>query len=92
MDQIWIDMHNAAKAVLGGVTISDHVTAGEVSAAVQSKSGKIYVGVCIDACSTLGICAERNDEDLVKRMDHIRKMGDNAVHSEKKITGDWAML
>ena len=24
------------------------------------KSGKIYTGVCIDTCSTLGICAERN--------------------------------
>ena len=60
MDQIWSDMYNAAKAVLGGVTISDYVTAGELSAAVRSKSGKIYVGVCIDTCSTLGICAERN--------------------------------
>ena len=28
--------------------------------AVLSKSGKIYTGVCIDTCSTLGICAERN--------------------------------
>ena len=36
------------------------VTCGEVSAAVLSKSGKIYTGVCIDTCSTLGICAERN--------------------------------
>ena len=26
----------------------------------MSKSGKIYTGVCIDTCSTLGICAERN--------------------------------
>ena len=60
VDQIWIDMYNAAKAVLGARTISDYVTAGEVSAAVRSKSGKIYVGVCIDTCSTLGICAERN--------------------------------
>ena len=30
------------------------------AAAVLSKSGKIYTGVCIDTCSTLGICAERN--------------------------------
>ena len=60
MDQIWIDMYNAAKAVLGGKKISEYVTAGEVSAAVLSKSGNIYVGVCIDTCSTLGICAERN--------------------------------
>ena len=31
-----------------------------VSAAVLCSSGKIYTGVCIDTCSTLGICAERN--------------------------------
>lgn len=60
MDKIWTEMYESAKAVSGGVTISDYVTAGEVSAAIRSKSGKIYVGVCIDTCSTLGICAERN--------------------------------
>ena len=60
MDKIWEEMHKAAEEVLGVVTISDYVTAGEVSAAVLSKSGKIYTGVCIDTCSTLGICAERN--------------------------------
>ena len=31
-----------------------------VAAAVLCSSGKIYTGVCIDTCSTLGICAERN--------------------------------
>ena len=60
MEQIWKDMYDAAKAVLGARKISDYVTCGEVSAAVLSKSGKIYTGVCIDTCSTLGICAERN--------------------------------
>ncbi len=60
MDKIWEEMYEAAKAVLAPKTISDYVTAGEVSAAVLSKSGKIYTGVCIDTCSTLGICAERN--------------------------------
>ena len=60
MDQTWIDMYEAAKAVRGHKVISDYVTAGEVSAAILSKSGKIYTGVCIDTCSTLGICAERN--------------------------------
>ncbi len=53
-------MYDAAKAVLNPRRISEYVTAGEVSAAVLSKSGKIYTGVCIDTCSTLGICAERN--------------------------------
>lgn len=60
MDQIWIEMHKAAEAVLKPVTVSDYVTAGEVSATVRSKSGRIYTGVCIDTCSSLGICAERN--------------------------------
>lgn len=60
MDEIWQEMYKAAKAVQSERTISEYVTAGEVSAAVLSDSGKIYTGVCIDTCSTLGICAERN--------------------------------
>lgn len=60
MENIWTEMLNAAKAVLNERRISEYVTCGEVAAAVLSKSGKIYTGVCIDTCSTLGICAERN--------------------------------
>lgn len=60
MDKIWTEMYEAAKAVRKERRISEYVTCGEVSAAVRSKSGKIYTGVCIDTCSTLGICAERN--------------------------------
>ena len=60
MEKIWNEMYKAAKAVLNERRISEYVTCGEVSAAVCSKSGKIYTGVCIDTCSTLGICAERN--------------------------------
>ena len=60
MDKIWNEMYNAAKAVQNERKISEYVDAGGVSAAVLSKSGKIYTGVCIDTCSTLGICAERN--------------------------------
>ena len=56
----WDRLYEAAKGVLNPRTISAYVTAGEVSAAVLSSSGKIYTGVCIDTCSTLGICAERN--------------------------------
>lgn len=60
MDKIWEEMYNAAKAVIAPRKISEYVTAGEVSAAILSKSGRIYTGVCVDTCSTLGICAERN--------------------------------
>lgn len=60
MDEIWEKMLAAALAVQNGRQISEYVEAGGVSAAVLSASGRIYTGVCIDTCSTLGICAERN--------------------------------
>lgn len=60
MDKIWTDMYTAAKAVLCERKISDYVSCGEVAAAVLSKSGRIYTGVCVDTCSGLGVCAERN--------------------------------
>lgn len=60
MEKIWEDMYRAAKAVQNGRKISDFVEAGGVAAAILSESGKIYTGVCVDTCSTLGICAERN--------------------------------
>lgn len=60
MDQSWEELFQAAKAVQKGRSISKYVEAGGVAAAIRAKSGKIYTGVCIDTCSTLGICAERN--------------------------------
>ena len=56
----WDRLYAAAAAVRKERRISDYVTCGEVSAAILSASGRIYTGVCIDTCSTLGICAERN--------------------------------
>lgn len=60
MDAIWTELYNAANVVQNPRQISDYVSGGEVAAAILSKSGKIYTGVCIDTCSSLGICAERN--------------------------------
>lgn len=60
MKNIWDEMYDAAKAVLNARRVSDYVTCGEVAAAILSRSGRIYTGICIDTCSTLGICAERN--------------------------------
>ena len=60
MDKIWEEMYRAARSVQNSRTISNYIEAGGVAAAVLSSSGRIYTGVCIDTCSTLGICAERN--------------------------------
>ncbi len=56
MEPIWNEMYAAAKAVQNYRKISDYVEAGGVAAAILSSAGNIYMGVCIDTCSTLGIC------------------------------------
>lgn len=60
MDSIWEKLYTAAKNVQNGRQISKYVEAGGVAAAILSSSGNIYTGVCVDTCSTLGICAERS--------------------------------
>lgn len=60
MRPVWEEMYRAARSVQNERRISDYVEAGCVAAAVRSAGGTIYTGVCIDTCSTLGICAERN--------------------------------
>lgn len=60
MDEIWQKMYEAAKAVQRERQVSPYVLAGGVAAAILSESGNIYTGVCVDTCSTLGICAERS--------------------------------
>lgn len=60
LEPIWDELYEAATKVQKGRKISEYIEAGEVAAAVLSSSGKIYTGVCIDTCCTLGICAERN--------------------------------
>ncbi len=84
-DKIWNEMIKSAQAVRGARKISDYVAAGEVSAAILSGSGKIYVGVCVDTACTLGVCAERNailnmitcGEQEIKRVVCI--MGDGKI-------------
>ena len=60
MEKIWEELYRAAKSVLNPRKVSDIVEAGGVAAAIESESGRIYTGVCIDGACTLGICAERN--------------------------------
>ena len=60
MEKIWTELYEAAKRVLDPRNVSDIIEAGGVAAAIESVSGKIYVGVCVDSACTLGICAERN--------------------------------
>lgn len=76
MEAIWKEMYAAAKAVQKERKVSEYVLAGGVAAAVLSDTGHIYTGVCVDTCSTLGICAERNAifHMLTQGDDHIVKV------------------
>ncbi len=84
MDNIWNELYNAAKAVLNPRAVSKFVEAGGVAAAIESGSGKIYTGVCVDTACTLGICAERNaifhmltdGEDTIRRVIAISSKGE----------------
>ncbi len=57
---IWEKLYAKAKSVLNGRTISPFIDAGGVASCLITKSGNMYVGVCIDTCCGLGMCAERN--------------------------------
>ena len=57
---IWKILYDRARAVQNPRTVSPFIEAGGVAAAILTKSGNIYVGVCIDTACTLGMCAERN--------------------------------
>ena len=57
---MWNQLYQAARKVQNGRIISPFIEAGGVAAAILTKQGNIYVGVCIDTASTLGMCAERN--------------------------------
>ena len=86
MEKIWEELHKAAMAVIRPREVSRLMEAGGVAAAVESASGRIYVGVCVDTACTLGVCAERNalfnmitnGEDAIRRVIAVDRDG-NAV-------------
>ena len=57
---MWNQLYQAALKVQNSRTISPFIDAGGVAAAILTKQGNIYVGVCIDTACSLGMCAERN--------------------------------
>ena len=57
---MWKKLYDAAVKVQNPRVVSPFIEAGGVAAAILTKKGNIYVGVCIDTASTLGMCAEWN--------------------------------
>ncbi len=57
---IWDELYNEAKRVRSHHELSPFIEAGGVGAAILTRGGNIYTGVCIDTACSLGMCAERN--------------------------------
>lgn len=73
-------MYNRAKQVQNPRTISPFIDAGGVAAAILTANNNIFVGVCIDTSSSLGMCAERN------------AIANMITHGESKITKVLAIM
>ena len=75
---IWQEMYEKAKIEYHPEEVSPFITAHHVVAAVQSESGKIFTGFCIEGASgVMNLCAERvaalrmyaeTGETVIKRM------------------------
>ena len=86
MDKIWSKLHHAAMSVINPREVSPIVEAGGVAAAVESVSGNIYVGVCVDTACTLGVCAERN------AIFHMITNGENALLRVIAVDRSWKAI
>lgn len=83
MDVIWTRLYQEARKALRPRKVSEMLETGGVAAAVESESGAIYTGVCVDSACTLGICAERNaifhmltcGEDRIRRVVAVNQDG-----------------
>lgn len=58
--EVWDMLITRASEVLNPRVVSPFIEAGGVAAAILTKKGNVYTGVCIDTACSLGMCAERN--------------------------------
>ena len=76
MEPCWQRLYDAAMGVAGYRAVSRAIEVGGVAAAVETESGNIYTGICVDTACTLGVCAERNAifQMLTKGENRIRRV------------------
>ncbi len=54
------DLIRAAREVQGSFSLSEDFSAGAVAAALKTKSGNVYTGICIELACGIGFCAEHS--------------------------------
>lgn len=60
MNEEWKNLYDIAMSKINPHEVSANMYVGSVAAALVTKNGAIFTGVCIDASCSLGMCAERN--------------------------------
>lgn len=79
---IWQKLCEEARKVQNPRVISPFIDAGGVAAAILTEAGNIYVGVCIDTCCGLGMCAER------AAIVNMITMGESRIDKVVAVMGD----
>lgn len=72
---------NRAKEVLHCRNLTDECIAGEVSSAIVTTSGNVYVGVSISAGCGIGFCAEHGAAQMVTN-------GETQIQKVVALSGD----
>lgn len=69
-------LKNEANKVINPKKYSNYAEGGQVAAALETASGNVYTGICIDTACSLGFCAEHAAAaDMLKHGEtHIVKM------------------
>lgn len=52
------ELVEAARAIQGKFPLVKDFDAGSVAAAIRSRSGRVYTGICLDMACGIGFCAE----------------------------------
>lgn len=86
MKEIGNTLYNEARKVLKPRKVFEMLETAGVAAAIESSSGKIYTGVCVDGACTLGICVERN------AVFHMLTCGDDSVKRVATVNWDGKVL
>lgn len=81
----WDILLAQARQVLRPRQLSPFVEAGGVAAALLTRQGSIYLGVCIDSACSLGMCAERSA--IASMVTH----GENQVEKLVCVMGDGSL-
>ena len=78
----WQRLYDAARKAQTVRTVSPFIEVGEVAAALLTKNGNIFFGICIDTACGLGMCAERNA--IANMLTH----GENEIDKILAVTSD----